>query len=159
VSVRNWSAVVVLVVAAGCPAKGPGEAAGFSPTEGIWSEGEYTFAQDDCGFADGDMGGGTFELDATDGGFVYADDTAEVACALDGKEFACAPFELSEDLAAYGLDAVLTFTSSVGGTFSTPDAARVDVELVGACDGADCASVAELDGCVTRAAYDATAGG
>ena len=157
-SVMAWG----LVLATGCPAddgkEGTEPTDTFAPTSGTWTEGPATYAEDGCGIED-DTGGGTFELTAEAGGFRYVDGDTETSCTLTGQDFTCEPLVLVQSMDGYGLDAEVTSTASLSGSFASADEASFDVVLSVSCEGPDCASLDPLDDCTSRLSYDATSGG
>ena len=149
------------LVLAGC---GDKETA-LVPTEGSWLYSEVVYTADDCG-----LEGSLIYIDliidqVTADGFRYIDTNGDaLTCSLSiGGEFACAPLEKVADYTSNGTDAVLTFTLSAAGSFSSETALSRSVEVTGECSGSECDLFGSVSfPCTTAvemaAAYDQPAG-
>ena len=126
---------------------------GVTPEEGDWYGGEETVTEDTCGFEDDGKdtdedtpvvltltGETTFTLNDGDG--------FEQSCTFDSSAgtFTCEPIEEITDFTKKGLDAIITFTQNVSGTFSTSTTGVVDVDMDVTCEGTDCDTVAKYGG-------------
>lgn len=129
---------------------------GFAPAEGTWESGTYTVIDDGCGAYEDTQTDEGDEYTVThdgDGYFELSVDAGDVKvkwdCALDGKTFDC-PEEMIglSDMSSEGVDAVLTMSGAMAGTFSSEEAGQLDITIGATCTGADCSmleSLAEMD--------------
>src|SRR5688572_22271279 len=148
---RSSALALALVGATGCGEKeGEDTAASVDPAPqpGHWSTTEETITQDSCAIADADA-----DDDLSDDGFhleidgavmvLTYDDVEEgmppaTTCALDGWLFACEPQSFQQDYRSQDIDAVLTFTQDISGTFSSAVSLQADLALEMTCAGEDC---------------------
>lgn len=143
----------------GCPnsstdtAEGGGKTPAFEPAEGSWNGGDYTVKQDSCGLFEAgtdqtDLDVYTLELRQS-GGFdlsVAQDDfTVTWNCGLSGKSFDC-PEQVLFIQDSDDVEATVTGTGAVAGTFSSETAATVDISVVADCSGGDCGTIEAVAG-------------
>ena len=121
------------------------------PQEGAWTMSEIDFISDTCGFEDGPGDTGSSEPETStmnltlneDGSYgLLVDDELTFSCALSGSAFTCDPLEVSE--AEPDSDMTFISTFNISGTFTTNTAFNGDVGMDMACDGADCAMLADF---------------
>lgn len=117
----------------------------ISPRSGTWDFYGSAPTDDTCGYPDLYTDPpGNFELENNGGGsFTVTADENVFNCTIDGANFSCPERLYGENDvgAAAGLDAVVHYTVSVTGSFSSDSelSGRQLYELV--CEGADCATV------------------
>ncbi len=168
---RGWSLCALLLIAGitACGDKGGDDSGGssdgggayggaFSPQEGHWTTTSNSFPKDSCGFtgaSDGGAGEDGFTLtQVAELTFEVQFDTPDedgwdlLTCTLSEMDWACAQNTATNDLTGDGVDAVLSSSQDVAGSFlsatSLTGGATVNVD----CSGDDCdimASVLGLD--------------
>lgn len=121
------------------------------PQEGAWTMSEIDFSSDTCGFEDGPDDTGSDESEDSmmnltlneDGSYgLLVDDELTFSCALSGSTFTCDTLEVSESEPDSDMTFISTF--NISGTFTTNTDFNGDVGMDMACDGADCAMLAEF---------------
>jgi hypothetical protein len=126
---------MLLLLVLGCGAE-----EGIVPTSGMWlyDAESITFAEDGCGLQAGRVFADVVIDKVDSDGFRLIDTSGDAfTCALGTEAFNCA--DLTDELTAE--DAVLTFTSSNEGLFSSATALSRTLTITGVCEGADCGSL------------------
>jgi hypothetical protein len=139
----------------------------FEPVEGLWTVSEPTFTQDECNFSEAEDGTTSkMELTIDDEGrlSIDVDDSSSedepFNCELQEKRLVCPP--LVEDQRDPEAGITVTFTQSLGGTFTAEDALDVNGAIELDCEGEGCALVGAMLGidefpCKTAFTAEATA--
>lgn len=130
-----------------------GDGSDIEPRSGIWDFSGSAPVDDTCGYPDLYTDPpGSFGLDNNgDGTFTITAGENVFDCTLDGASFSC-PGRLTGENdvgAAFGLDAVVTYTVGVTGSFSSNTAMSGQQSFEILCEGADCAAVETAVGVMT----------
>lgn len=111
-----------------------------APNEGAWAFDAVSWEQSDCSDLVVDLVPleGSAELSATtDGTFSLDTYLGDLRCNEEDGRYMCDPMVMLEiELAE--VDSLMVWTVHYAGSFSSPNSAHFDVDILGACEGSGC---------------------
>lgn len=130
---------------------------GFTPAQGTWTSTSITVNSDDCAIF-GEVE--TIEVDMSlseDEATMTFDlgDGVTTDCALESGDFDCTAIVMEDALD--GVDATLTISQTISGSFEDEHNGEVTVDASVSCEGADCEAVAAAVELTLPCASSATA--